>query len=126
MVRNAQYGSIRADVPAIGFSMGTRRNVMLVRIAEQNQQDSLAAIDRVWNENVIEMPIQRNFLADSYSAFYAGEQRTFILFMVLSVLAIGIACLGLYAVAAYITERRSKEISIRKVVRLNEIQCRRQ
>ncbi len=116
VVADAQFGSIRADVPAIGFTMEESRSVMLIKIAAENQVATLNAIDRIWNSNVIEMPIQREFLSDSYQVFYAGEQRTFALFATMSVLAVLIACVGLYAVTAYIAERRSKEMSIRKVL----------
>ena len=116
VVRDAQFASIRAEVPAIGFTMEESRRVMIIKIAADNQPATLAAIDRVWEQNVIELPVQRNFLSDSYQVFYAGEQRTFSLFLVLSVIAIGIACLGLYAVTSYIAERRTKEISIRKIL----------
>jgi putative ABC transport system permease protein len=47
---------------------------------------------------------------------YAGEARTFTLFIALSSLAVLIACSGLYGLAAYVTERRTKEIGIRKVM----------
>jgi putative ABC transport system permease protein len=47
---------------------------------------------------------------------YAGEERTFTLFIALSSLAVLIACSGLYGLASYVTERRTKEIGIRKVL----------
>ncbi|MEQ8953672.1 MAG: FtsX-like permease family protein, partial [Gammaproteobacteria bacterium] len=116
VIRDVAFGSIRAESASIAFAFGDFRQVMMVRIANDNQAATLAAIDRAWQQNINELPIQRNFLSDSYQVFYAGEQRTFLLFMVLTVIAIGIACLGLYAVTSYIAERRTKEISIRKVL----------
>ncbi len=116
VVADAQFGSIRAEVPAIGFTMEEARSVMLIKIASENQVETLNAIDGIWDSNVIEMPIQREFLSDSYQVFYAGEQRTFTLFTAMSVLAVIIACVGLYAVTNYIAERRTKEMSIRKVL----------
>ena len=60
-------------------------------MSANNRVETLSEIDRVWNENVSDFPIQRTFLSDSYLAFYAGEERTFALFIVLSILAMGIA-----------------------------------
>jgi putative ABC transport system permease protein len=60
--------------------------------------------------------ISRGFLNESYSAFYAGEHRTFILFMGFAAIAVLAACLGLYGLASFMAELRTKEISIRKVL----------
>lgn len=116
VVEDAHFQSIRADIAPITFFMANARNVMIVKLAQGNQLAALQAIDRVWAELVPDFPIQRDFLADSYSAFYAGESRTFSLFIGLSVVAIVIACLGLYALASFNAERRTREISIRKVL----------
>lgn len=116
VVQDAHFQSVRSEITPLIFLMLNSRNVMTIKLSDANQSESLAAIDRVWREQVPDFPIQRNFLADSYTAFYAGENRTFTLFIGLSLIAMTIACLGLYALASFNAERRTKEISIRKVL----------
>jgi putative ABC transport system permease protein len=57
-----------------------------------------------------------DFLDQSYAAMYAGVQRMQYLFTGFAILAVIVACLGLFALSAYMAEQRSKEISIRKVL----------
>lgn len=116
VVRDAHYQSVRSEIASISYSLVPRQNTMVIKLAGDDAAGALSMIDRIWSEQVPEFPIQRSFLADSYSAFYTEENNTFKLFIVLSVIAVIIASLGLYSLASYIAERRSKEISIRKVL----------
>lgn len=116
VVGDAHYQSIRSEIPPVSFTLNPNRNVMLVRYNGEDATAAVAAVDNVWRAHINELPIQRAFLADNYSAFYSGENRTFVLFTGLTVVAMLIACFGLYAVATFIAERRAREISIRKVL----------
>ncbi len=116
VVGDAHYQSIRTAIQPISFTLGGTHNVMLIKLNGNDASETVAAIDRVWQRNVGALPIQLSFLADSYTAFYSGENRTFVLFIGLTAVAMLIACFGLYAVATFIAERRAREISIRKVL----------
>ncbi len=116
VVADAHFQSVRSDIGPVSFTMENGTNVMILKIREGSQTEVLSELDSVWQEMIPDFPIQRAFLSDSYTAFYAGENRTFFLFISLSVVAITIACLGLYALASLIAERRTKEIGIRKVL----------
>ncbi len=116
VVQDAHYQSVRTDIAPISYILDNNLSIMTVKLADGNQASTLAAIDQIWQQNVSEYPILRSYLSDSYSAFYSGENRTFVLFIGLSLIAIMIACLGLYALASFAAERRTKEISIRKVL----------
>lgn len=118
VVADAHYSSIRREVEPVSYQLPQffDPNVMVVKLTDGNRGEILSAIDAIWQANVPALPIQRSFLAEDYSALYAGEERTFTLFIALSSLAVLIACSGLYGLAAYVTERRTKEIGIRKVM----------
>lgn len=116
VVQDAHFRSVRTDIAPISFTLDSNLNVITVKLAEGNQTDTLAEIDQLWQQNLPELPIQRSYLSNSYAMFYLGESRTFGLFIGLSVIAILIACFGLYAVTSFIVERRTKEIGIRKVL----------
>lgn len=117
VVADAHYGSIRREVKPIiyAFNQTYNPNVMMIKLAERDQQ-ALAALNRIWQEQVPGYPIEWSFLQNSYSALYTGEANTFALFIALTTLAILVACSGLYGLASYNTERRTKEIGVRKVL----------
>lgn len=73
-------------------------------------------VEQVWRDNMPLTPISRQFLSDMMRAQYDGEARQAKLFAVFSALAIVVACLGLYGLASFTAEQRTKEIGIRKVL----------
>lgn len=118
VVADAHYGSIRREIEPVTYRLTEvfDPRIMVVKAAAGDVQRAIGEIDRVWQRNVPDFPIQRALLSDTYSAFYSGEERTFILFIALSAMAILVACMGLYALTTFVAEQRSKEISIRKVL----------
>ncbi len=116
VVEDAHYQSIHSEIEPRFYALGNVRNFMLIRLAPAAGSSSLQAIDRVWEQHVPDFPIQRRFLSDSYAASYLSEGRTLRLFIGLSVIAVLLSCLGLYALASFIAERRTKEIGVRKVL----------
>lgn len=110
------YQSIRTQVEPVSYLYIATRGTMAIRFKAGRASSALSAIDRVWNQNVPNFPIQRSFLVDDYEKLYSGENRSFRLFTVLSLVAIVIASLGLFALASSVTEQRIKEIGIRKVL----------
>lgn len=118
VVADAHFSSIRREVEPVSYQFPQvfTPGVLVAKLNGDNTAGVLAGIDRIWREIIPELPIQRSLLSEDYSALYSGETRTFTLFIALSSLAILIACSGLYGLATYVTERRTKEIGIRKVM----------
>ena len=116
VVADAHYRSIRSEISPISYFYNERPRRMVVKIDPSREAEAMAAIDAVWAEALPELPIRRSVLADDYAAFYAGENRTFGLFIGFAGIAVLIACLGLYGLTAFMVERRVKEIGIRKVL----------
>ena len=65
------------------------------------------------------MPFEYRFLDDDYNSLYKSEQKTAAIFSTFSTLAILLACMGLFALSAFATVQRTKEIGIRKVLGAN-------
>lgn len=87
-----------------------------VKIKGDNFKAALDAVALTWRQFVPEHPFHYSFLDQSLANQYQAEQTTQRVFTVFSVLAIFIACIGLFGLAAYSTQQRLKEISIRKVL----------
>ena len=87
-----------------------------LRIAGDDVQNTLAALEDIWKGFGTDMPFEFSFLTDELNQLYEQEQRAARVFGLFAGLAILIACLGLLGLAAFSAERRTKEIGIRKVL----------
>ena len=76
----------------------------------------MAGLNRVWQRFEPEIPFQGRFAEDIIAEVYAADRARGALFAAFAALAVVIACLGLYSLATFASERRTKEIGIRKVV----------
>jgi len=88
----------------------------MVRIAGSHTKETLANLEVLWKQRIQERPFNYHFLDEDYNKLYQAEQRTSVLFSVAAGLAIILACLGLFGLAAYTTIQRTKEIGIRRVL----------
>jgi putative ABC transport system permease protein len=89
---------------------------MSVKIKTKNLNQSVNHIRETWSEFTNNQPFSYAFLDNEFNNLYQDEQRTAKAFAVFSVLAIFIACLGLLGLSSFMTEKRTKEIGIRKVL----------
>ncbi len=89
---------------------------MLVRVSAQNSEVVLHELEQRWKAIVPAYPFEFSFLDQNLERTYASVARTQNILTLFSGLAVFIACLGLFGLAAYDVEKRSKEIGIRKVL----------
>jgi ABC-type antimicrobial peptide transport system permease subunit len=87
-----------------------------VRISPENVPQTLALMESAWKKLETGYPFRYEFLDKKINDFYQTELKTFIVFRYFSLLAIFIACLGLFGLSSYTAEQRTKEIGIRKVL----------
>jgi len=94
--------------------------IVYAKLKDDKVDESIKYIESKWNEIFPEQPFTYSFLSERFNEqFNADEKRGFI-FTLFTVLAILIACLGLFGLASYTVEQRTKEIGIRKVVGASE------
>jgi putative ABC transport system permease protein len=91
----------------------------MIRINGNNAKQTVAGLETVWKQRVPERPFNYHFLDDDYNKLYLSEQKISELFGVAAALAIVLACLGLFGLAAFTTVQRTKEIGIRRVLGAN-------
>lgn len=89
---------------------------LIFKIKTADLQGLLADMKKQWDQFHTDEPFTYNFMDDLYSKTYSAEQKTGTILNIFSVLTIFVACLGLFGLATYTAERRTKEIGIRKVL----------
>ncbi len=89
---------------------------IFVKIAPQERNQTLAFLEQTWNQFAPGQPFDYSFLDEDLNQLYVAEQKLGTVVTYFSILAVIIACLGLFGLASFATEQRRKEIGIRKVL----------
>lgn len=90
---------------------------LYLKFGEGDLDDTIAFVEKTWNELLPQRPFEFIFMEDQLNEFlYNREQQLGRMFSVFAILAIAVACLGLFGLIAFMTEQRTKEIGIRKVL----------
>ncbi len=82
----------------------------------QSASQSMATVERIYKQNFPKLPFEYQFVDQEYAAKFSSEERIGKLAGVFTTLAILISCLGLFGLASFVAEQRTKEIGIRKVL----------
>jgi len=91
-------------------------NILTVRIASDDMNNTIRYISDKWKAMVPSEAMNYNFVDDTLARLYIAEQKTNVASIIFSSVAIFIACIGLFGLAAFVAEQRTKEIGIRKVL----------
>ena len=117
VVPDFPLNTIRTKIPPDVFLVEPDWSAYLnVKLTGDRVPETLAAVDRIWKEMVPTRPIQRQFIDDRIEALYRSITRQGQVFAGFALVAVAIACLGLFGLAAFTAERRTKEIGIRKAM----------
>ncbi|KGJ92438.1 ABC transporter permease [Thalassotalea sp. ND16A] len=117
VVPDVYFRSIKFGVRPSVYLLNPERFRVASLVFKTNDVSSLLPkIESIWKTNVPMQPINLQFLSEMMKAQYAQELAQARLFAAFSLLAIVVACLGLYGLAAFTAEHRTKEIGIRKVM----------
>jgi len=90
-------------------------NNLSIRISGTNVRETIGYINKQWTEISPDIPFQYNFLDERYNSLYKEEEKFNIVISYFSIIAILIACLGLFGVVSLTIATRTKEIGIRKI-----------
>jgi putative ABC transport system permease protein len=88
----------------------------VVRLASGDIPAGIAAVESTWNRIVSNYPFEYQFVDEEINSMYSGWERISRLLQYFAILAIVIACLGLFGLASFTAELKTKEIGIRKVL----------
>jgi putative ABC transport system permease protein len=117
VVKDFNYASLKQKVePAIFYYQPGRNSRMYIKTTGTEAPKAIAAAGRVWKQYNPDFPFEYSFLDDDFGKMYQTEQKTASLFNVFAIIAIAISCLGLFGLATYTAQVKTKEIGIRKVL----------
>jgi putative ABC transport system permease protein len=116
VMKNFNFSSLRDMITPLALKLGQDNANISVRIASPDITNVIAQIKDKWQSMAPGQPFSYSFMDEDFNNLYASEQRTGKIFITFAVIAIVIACLGLFGLITYAAEQRVKEIGIRKVL----------
>lgn len=116
MVEDFNFESMRSEIEGLCMQLGNSPSIVSVKVNTTDMRNMVASVTALWKKFAPEQPIRYTFLDDSFANMYADVQRMGRIFTSFAILAIIIACLGLFALSAFMAEQRSKEVGIRKIL----------
>ena len=116
VAKDFHFRSMTEEIQPQVFFLGNSTGSVSVKFKANMTSDVLAASESIWGKFSGGKPFEYDFLDDIFASSFRDQVRLKTIFSVFAGLAISIACLGLFGLAAYVTEQRKKEIGIRKVL----------
>ena len=95
-------------------------NIVYIKLSGNNPEQVLTYIETKWKEVFPDEPFSYTWLTDRFNSQFDADEKRGLIFTLFTILAIFIACLGLFGLASYMVEQRTKEIGIRKVFGASE------
>ncbi len=117
VMKNFHYSSMRTQIEPLAVILAPDNlQFLLIRIPPQDISGSVDFIRKTWRKIVPGYPLEYHFIDENFDRMYRSESRMGTLLNIFAVLAVVIACLGLFGLASYTAEQRTREIGIRKVL----------
>ena len=116
VVKDFHYESLREDIGALGLFFRESSGMMAVKLNAGDFSKAIADIEKVWSKLAPGQPFSYSFMDESFNSTYEAEHRLGKIFIIFTILSILIACLGLFGLAAFNAQKRTKEIGVRKVL----------
>lgn len=116
VVEDFHSNSLRDEISPVALVAGISPSIVSVKINTADVSGVLQSVTDVWKKFSPHQSIRYSFLDEKYAAMYADVQRMGNIFITFAILAVIVACLGLFALSSFMVEQRGKEISIRLVL----------
>jgi ABC-type antimicrobial peptide transport system permease subunit len=118
VLKNFHFKGADQEIEPMAFALADTSflNTILIRLTPGNIPASLKVVEDKWKELIPEYPLQYSFIDQDYNNLFRTSIRLTGLLKYFTILAVIIACLGLYGLSSYSAERRTNEVGIRKVM----------
>ncbi len=108
------------EIESLLLAYSISNSIVYVKLNDNDIQQTLKYIETKWNEVFPGQPFSYTFLNERFNGQFEADEKRGLIFTLFTILAILIACLGLFGLASYMVEQRTKEIGIRKVFGADE------
>ncbi|NCD72223.1 ABC transporter permease [Mucilaginibacter agri] len=116
IMKDFNFNTLRENVSSLTMVLGEERGALSIRVKSADMPAFVSRVEKQWKSINPNQQFEYSFMDEDFDATYRTEQRMGKIFVSFTSLAIIIACLGLFGLAAYAAEQRTKEIGIRKVL----------
>ena len=116
IVEDFHFETLQSEVSPVALFNENGSNILSVRVKTGDMANLLAAMENKWNAFIPNHEFRYSFMDETFAAMYNNVKRMGQILVSFSLLAVFIACLGLFALASFIVAQRRKEMSIRKVL----------
>ncbi|HWC55301.1 MAG TPA: ABC transporter permease [Chitinophagaceae bacterium] len=116
VVEDYHYVSLKAPIGPLVISPGKDNRLALIKIKSADLKSTVAEIKKAYTAEAPDYPFEYTFLDERFDQLYRAEARQESVLSIFSVIAIFIACLGLFGLASYTAIKRTKEVGVRKVL----------
>ena len=117
VMKNFHFQSVQYDIEPLALRVNPNRvNYAVIRLQAGRPQESLDYVETTWKRLIPDYPFDYRFLDEDFDQMYSDEARMGTLLQSFALLAVVIACLGLFGLASFTAEQRTKEIGVRKVL----------
>jgi putative ABC transport system permease protein len=117
VVKDFHFESLHQEIaPIVMFLSSVDLNQISIRINSLNTPQTMAFLKDIWSEMRPEYPFSYFFIDENFDQLYSSEEKLHRIFSYFAFLSIFIGCLGLFGLASYTAERRTKEIAVRKIL----------
>ncbi|WP_424961633.1 ABC transporter permease [Ekhidna sp.] len=116
VVSDFHFKSLRSNIEPLVMHLGQNSGFALFKIQMENADATIEYLEATWDKFAPGQPFEFQFMNQEFNAMYEAENKVGKIFTVFAVLTIFIACLGLFGLAAFTAEQKTKEIGIRKTL----------
>ncbi|RJP66957.1 MAG: ABC transporter permease [Ignavibacteriales bacterium] len=116
VVKDFHFESFHQDIGALCLTLGKSYGNVSFKLSAAAIPEFLSKAKSLWKDLAQTMPFSYRFMDESFNEVYRAEQNTGVTVLIFSVLSIFVACLGLFGLAAFLAEKKTKEIGVRKVL----------
>jgi ABC-type antimicrobial peptide transport system permease subunit len=123
VMKNFHFKGADQVIEPIAFTLSdtSRLNQILIRLTPGNIPASLKSVEKIWKEVIPDYPLDYSFVDQDYENLFRSQKRLTELLKYFTMLALIIACLGLYGLASFSAQRRTNEVGIRKVMGADQV-----
>jgi len=116
VVKDFNFQSLRENITPMAMKLSSDNNWACVKIKQRNIPATLKFIEKQWKLHSNNCPFEYNFLDEQLNLLYINEKRMGTMFKYFGILAIILSCLGMFGLASFLSQSRTKEIGIRKIL----------